>query len=115
GTEDSTLYAVAPQSFNVIGYYENDGFSFRLAYNWKDDSYLKGDNSYLGVQPRVQKATGRLDLVTSYKFTKNFSGYLRGYNLTDEQRYEYWGNNESAVSRVDYTGRIYEVSFSYSF
>ncbi|WP_232321847.1 TonB-dependent receptor [Pseudoalteromonas mariniglutinosa] len=115
GTEDSTLYAVAPQSFNVIGYYENDGFSFRLAYNWKDDSYLKGQNSYLGVQPRVQKATGRLDLVTSYKFTKNFRGYLRGYNLTDEQRYEYWGNNESAVSRVDYTGRIYEVSFSYSF
>lgn len=115
GTEESTLYSVAPESFNAIGYYENDGFSVRVAYNWKDDSYLKGQNSYLGVQPRVQKATGRLDLVTSYKFTNNFRAYLRGYNLTDEQRYEYWGNNEKAVSRVDYTGRIYEVSFSYSF
>ncbi|TMN74132.1 TonB-dependent receptor [Pseudoalteromonas sp. S1727] len=115
GTEDSQLYKVAPESFNLIGYYENDGFSARLAYNWKDDSYIKGDNSYLGVQPRVQQANGRLDLVTSYAFTKNFRGYLRGYNLTDEQRYEYWGNNEKAVSRVDYTGRIYEVSFSYSF
>lgn len=115
GTEDSQLYKVAPKSYNLIAYYENDGFSARLAYNWKDDSVLKGQNSFLGVQERVQKATGRLDFVTSYAFTKKFKVFLRGYNLTDEQRYEYWGEDERAVSRVDYTGRIYEASFSYSF
>ncbi|MBR9908837.1 MAG: TonB-dependent receptor [Gammaproteobacteria bacterium] len=109
------LYQVAPESYNIIGYYENDGFSIRLAYNWKDDSLLKGQTSFLGTLPRVQEDNGRLDLSASYQFSKNFKVFLRGYNLTDEKRYEYWGFDRRAVSRVDYTGRIYEASFNYNF
>lgn len=109
------LYKVAPESFNLIGYYENDGFSLRVAYNWKDDSLLRATNTYLGLLPRVQKASGRLDAVAAYKVNKNVKVFLRGYNLTDEQRKEYWGFDERAVARVDYTGKVYEVSVNYTF
>lgn len=112
---NNKLYEVAPESFNVVGYYENDGYSFRLAYNWKDDSLLQATNTYLGLLPRVQKATGRLDASASYEFNSNLKVFLRAYNLTDEKRKESWGFNEKAVSRVDYTGRILEASVSYIF
>ena len=32
---------IAPYSGNLIGYYENDGFSIRLAYNWQDEKVIK--------------------------------------------------------------------------
>lgn len=114
-SNNNKLYKVAPESFNVIGYYENDGFSVRLAYNWKDDSLLKATNTYLGLLPRVQKANGRLDASVTYKVTNKLQLSLRGYNLTDEQRVEHWGFNDKAVSRVDYTGRIFELGASYNF
>ncbi|WP_342807848.1 TonB-dependent receptor [Alteromonas sp. M12] len=109
------LYKVAPESFNIIGYYENDGFSLRVAYNWKDDSLLRATNTYLGLLPRVQKASGRLDAVAAYKVNSNLKVFLRGYNLTDEQRVEHWGFDEKAVARVDYTGKVYELSVNYTF
>lgn len=109
------LYKVAPESFNLIGYYENDGFSLRVAYNWKDDSLLRATNTYLGLLPRTQKASGRLDAVASYKINSNFKVFLRGYNLTDEKREEHWGFNDKAIARVDYTGKVYEVSVNYNF
>ena len=113
--ENAKLYQVSPKSYNIIGYYENDGFSFRLSYNWKDDSVLKGTNSYLGTLPRIQQANGRLDFSSSYAINKNLKVFLRGYNLTDEQRVESWGFDERAVSRVDYTGKIWEASLNYTF
>ncbi|WP_440877020.1 TonB-dependent receptor [Thalassotalea sp. PLHSN55] len=115
GDANNKLYKVAPQSFNIVGYYENDGYSFRLAYNWKDDSLLQATNTYLGLLPRTQQATGRLDASAAYKFNKNLKVFLRGYNLTDEKRKESWGYDDRAISRVDYTGRIFEASMSYNF
>ncbi|EWH09154.1 rhodanese-like protein [Catenovulum agarivorans DS-2] len=112
---NAKLYKVAPESFNVIGYYENDGFSFRLAYNWKDDSLLKATNTFLGLLPRNQKASGRLDFSTSYQLAKGLKVFLRGYNLTDEKRVESWGFDHRAVNRVDYTGRVFQVSMNYNF
>lgn len=112
---DEQLYGVAPESYNIIGYWENNGVSLRLAYNWKDDSVLRGTTSFLGQLDRTQKATGRLDLSASYSVSPNLKVTLRGFNLTDEQRYEHWGFDERAVSRVDYTGQIYQASVTYNF
>ncbi|WAJ71928.1 TonB-dependent receptor [Catenovulum adriaticum] len=113
--DNAKLYKVSPESFNLIGYYENDGFSLRLSYNWKDDSLLKATNTYLGLLPRTQQASGRLDFSSSYQLTKDLKVFLRGYNLTDEKRVETWGFSEKAVNRVDYTGRIFQVSLNYNF
>ena len=108
---------IAPYSGNLIGYYENDGFSIRLAYNWQDEKLLSagGNTSFLGSDARTQTAGGRLDLATSYKFNKNLKVNLKAFNLNNRQEYEYIGGNEQAISRIRYAGRIYSVSLSYNF
>ncbi|MGJ8691652.1 MAG: TonB-dependent receptor [Thalassotalea sp.] len=112
---EESLYKIAPKSYNIIGYYENDGYSVRLAYNWRDNSILEGGSQFLGDAQRTQKAGGRLDLSASYTIQPGLVVRLQGYNLNDEQRYEYIGDNEAAVSRVDYTGRTFQLGVSYSF
>ncbi|MDO6693288.1 TonB-dependent receptor [Aliiglaciecola sp. 3_MG-2023] len=113
---DSKLYKVSPSSYNLIGYWENDGISIRLAYNWRDkfDIQYPG-GSYYGTEDRTVKASGRLDLASSYKVNKDLRLHFKAYNLTNEQTYEYFGDDEKAIARLDYTGRIYEVSLNYAF
>ncbi|WP_237716314.1 TonB-dependent receptor [Catenovulum agarivorans] len=108
---------IAPYSGNLIGYYENDGFSIRLAYNWQDEKLLSagGNTSFLGSDARTQTAGGRLDLATSYKFNRNLKVNLKAFNLNNRQEYEYIGGNDQAISRIRYAGRIYSVSLSYNF
>ncbi|WP_016954232.1 TonB-dependent receptor [Catenovulum agarivorans] len=112
---EESLFKIAPDSYNLIGYYENDGVSIRLSYNWRSDSILEGGSQFLGPDQRNQKAGGRLDLSSSYKINKGLQVFFRAFNLNDEQRYEYIGDNEDAVYRVDYTGRTYQVSLNYNF
>ncbi|MDO6719837.1 TonB-dependent receptor [Psychrosphaera sp. 1_MG-2023] len=115
--EGAPMTRIAPHSANLIGYYENDGFSLRLAYNWQDEKLLSTDGvtNFLGSDARTQTSGGRLDLSASYKFAKGFNFNLRAFNLNNRQEYEYIGGNEDAISRIRYAGRIYTASLSYSF
>ncbi|KMT63916.1 hypothetical protein XM47_17220 [Catenovulum maritimum] len=112
---DNKLYKVSPRSYNLIGYWENDGLSLRLAYNWRDSFDIQSSNTYYGIEDKKTKASGRLDFSGSYKVSKGLTFYLKGYNITNEQVYEYFGNDERAMARIDYTGRIVEASLNYSF
>jgi TonB-dependent receptor len=112
---ETQLSRVSPESYNIIGYWENDGISLRLAYNWRDDQTLVGANSFLGTNARTRLSQGRLDFVGSYAINKKTRVFLRGFNLTDEIGQEYLGFDERAVSRITYTGRIYQVAVNYSF
>ncbi|WP_371193761.1 TonB-dependent receptor [Glaciecola sp. SC05] len=109
------LQRVSPESFNIIGYWENKKVSLRLAYNWRDDQTLRGANSFLGTNARTRLAQGRLDFVGSYALNRKTKLFLRAFNLTDEIGQEFLGTDERAVSRITYTGRIYQVAVNYRF
>ncbi|MGJ8691825.1 MAG: TonB-dependent receptor [Thalassotalea sp.] len=115
--EGTPMTRIAPYSYNLIGYYENDGASVRLAYNWQDEKLLAvgGTTSFLGAGARTQTAGGRLDLSLGYRFGKGFNVNFRAYNLTNTKQHEFLGGNEEAVSRIRYAGRIYSASLSYRF
>ncbi|WP_232824777.1 TonB-dependent receptor domain-containing protein [Algibacillus agarilyticus] len=108
---------IAPYSYNLIGYYENDGASIRLAYNWQDEKLLSagGTTSFLGSDARTQTAGGRLDMSTSYRFGKGIKVNFKAINLNNRQEYEYIGGNEDAINRIRFAGRTYVVSLSYNF
>ncbi len=113
GDDAVTISRVSPESFNLIGYWENDGVSLRLAYNWRDQVNIIGANAFLGN--RTRDSFGRLDFVGSYKLNKKTKVFLRGFNLTDEIGTEFQGTNPEAVSRLTYTGRVYQVAVNYRF
>lgn len=112
---EENLYKISPNSYNAIAYWENDGVSLRLAYNYRDEYALAGGASFTGVDDSNAKARGQLDFSGSYQLDSGITFRLRAYNLTDEQRYEYIGDNTMAVRRLNYDGRTYAASVSYAF
>lgn len=118
GEDAPPMTRIAPRSYNLITYWENDGISIRLAYNWQDEKLLSaggGDPNFLGSDARSQTSGGRLDLSTSYRWNKNLTLNARAFNLNNRQEYDFIGGNEDAIHRVRYSGRQYQLFASYSF
>jgi TonB-dependent receptor len=66
-------------SYNIVGFWENETFQVRVAYNWRDD-FLLG----LGAEPVFTEDYGQFDISASWNFHDNFSLYFEGLNVTDE-------------------------------
>lgn len=67
-------------SANVTGIYEKAGFSFRVAYNWRD-KFLAGLNRGGGRSPVFMAPFGTLDAHVSYDITDNISLSLDAINI----------------------------------
>ncbi|NQZ81397.1 MAG: TonB-dependent receptor [Colwellia sp.] len=66
---------------NLVVFYEKHGFQARLAYNWRD-KYLQS----AGKDPRFVEEYFQLDANVSYEINDNFSVFLEGINLTEEDQ-----------------------------
>ncbi len=118
GDDAPPMTRIAPRSYNLITYWENDGISVRLAYNWQDEKLLSaggGDPNFLGSDARSQTSGGRLDLSTSYRWSKSLRLNLNAFNLNNRQEYDFIGGNEDAIHRVRYSGRQYQIFATYTF
>lgn len=118
GEDAPPMTRIAPNSYNIIAYWENDGISLRLAYNWQDEKLLSaggGEPNFLGSDARYQTSGGRLDMSASYRWSKSLRFNFRAYNINNRQEYDFIGDNEDAIHRVRYAGRQYQVSASYNF
>ena len=86
--------------YNIVGWYQNEKWQARLAYNWRSERYT-GDQ---GGIPGYQDSIGYLDAQVTYDATDNVSVYLNGSNITGEQEEyfldwgtgptQYWQQNE---------------------
>lgn len=114
---NAALTRVSPESFNILGYWENDDVSVRLAYNWRDEQLiaLPSETGFLGTDAREETDRGRLDLSASYRFNEHLRLNFRAYNLTENEGYEFTGGNSGNVHRITYTGRQYQISGTYTF
>ena len=68
-------------SYNLIGMYENDAFSARVAYNWRS-GYLdlfssRGDHLYI----EEAKGLGRLDVSASLNVLENLTLFADATNI----------------------------------
>jgi iron complex outermembrane receptor protein len=82
------------KSYNVSLYYENDKFSIRGSYNWRDQWLITPTGR--GNLPEFNEAFGSLDASASYNVTDKITVFLEGVNLTDEVRIE----NNNAIRRI---------------
>jgi len=106
---------VSELSYNLITYYEDGGFSARLAYNFRDDYLLQTVSTANGTADRQAQSRERLDLSLAYKVNKNLRVTLRGFNLLDDIFQEFQSDNEALPRRTNYDGRIYSLSANYRF
>lgn len=83
-------------SYNIVGLYEKDAWSARLAYNWRSKYVLN-----YGETPDVANLAGKdltaapvssLDGSLSYKLNKHVTFNLTGTNLLNFKYRDYWDN-----------------------
>ncbi|MEM9963825.1 MAG: TonB-dependent receptor [Asticcacaulis sp.] len=101
-----SLEGLSKSSYSLIGFYEKYGIQARLAYTWRDN-FLKtaiGRNT----EPEYFDAYGQLDASLSYDVTKNFTVFVDGLNLTDEEEFLY-SVSEDRTKEFRTTGK--RVSF----
>ncbi|HXU92367.1 MAG TPA: TonB-dependent receptor [Gallionella sp.] len=86
------LQNLSKHSYNVVGMYEREKLSARLAYNWRD-RFLSGVANVVGVGalPVYTAAYGWLDASVTWRYSKELSFALEGTNLLRTVRRSYYG------------------------
>ncbi|HEU0095655.1 MAG TPA: TonB-dependent receptor, partial [Rhizomicrobium sp.] len=85
GSAPAVAVGVSPMSYNVTGYYDNDGISVRLSYVFNDTSYASNSNTQSLCLPNISaqptcpggaylftKAYGQADLSSSLRLSRFF-------------------------------------------
>ncbi|MBV8666415.1 MAG: TonB-dependent receptor [Burkholderiaceae bacterium] len=91
---------------NLSGYYEDEHFNFRLAYNYRSSFYNGLDRN----SAFFQAATATLSGTVGYKLNDNISFTLDGMNLNNPVLKYYGAAGESQPERFYVNGRQYYLS-----
>lgn len=85
------LEKLSKYSYNLVGIYELDKLSARLAYNWRSKFVDTTAGNGTGNLPLFSKSYGQLDGSVTYNVTPHFSLGVEGRNLTGSQINTYYG------------------------
>ncbi|QJR80659.1 TonB-dependent receptor [Alteromonas pelagimontana] len=101
---------------NVVGFYENYGWSVRVAYNWRDKFLVSGFQGDVGPSPRYTEAYSQVDLTVSYDVpqVEGLTLFLNGINITNEYLRQS-GRSEAQVLNVTQQGARYNLGVRYTF
>ncbi|TRD12093.1 TonB-dependent receptor [Erythrobacter insulae] len=113
GDNNVQLFNVAEDTYNIIGYYEDDFLQARLAYNHQSEIQREGGSSFIGgstiIAPR-----GQLDFSGAIRPSKGLEVRFEVFNITQSSRLEYLGVEE-LFRLYEYDGRTYSLSATYRF
>ncbi|WP_246050658.1 TonB-dependent receptor [Asticcacaulis tiandongensis] len=101
-----SLEGLSKTSYSLVGFYEKYGVQARMAYTWRDN-FLQTAFGRNG-EPEYFDAYGQLDASLSYDVTRNFTVFVDGLNLTDEEEFLY-SVSEDRTKEFRTTGK--RVSF----
>jgi TonB-dependent receptor len=91
-TTTQALEGQSDESYNLVGYYDSDRFSVRLAYSFRGE-YVRAyrGGNLVGDVPHTQYIDDRsqLDVSARYHLNDNVSFYLDAINLNSEDYYFY--------------------------
>lgn len=80
---------------NLVGYYENELYSARLAYSWRSKYMVREAPFWYGN--RMHDAIGSLDLSLGWNITKQLRLSFEAQNLTKQKDIQYGAGNAAAV------------------
>lgn len=100
-------------SANLVGIYEDQKWSVRAAYNWRDE-FLSSTFDSAGPNPQYVEPYGQLDLSVGYNITDKLSVQFEAINLTDETARVHGRRKEQALY-VTQSGPRYSVGARYKF
>ncbi|MFG6462973.1 TonB-dependent receptor [Roseateles sp. DXS20W] len=101
-------------SGNLVGFFENETFSTRIAYNWRGKFLAANYGGSEGAQPLYVEPFGQFDLSVGYNYTKNLRLQLEMINFTDEYTRTHL-RNENQIGAVTQLGRRIMLGARYKF
>jgi TonB-dependent receptor len=113
-TESQFAIEGLSDSANLVAFFENDKWSVRAAYNWRDQFLSGRFDGTGGPNPNYVEAYGQIDLNVGFNVTDNFSVALEAINLTDET-IRVHGRNSHQALYVTQTGSRYMIGARYKF
>jgi TonB-dependent receptor len=76
-------------TYNVVGWFENEFLSARLAYNFRSPRLIALGSDATGGQNLYQDDYGQLDMNVTWTVTDNVDLYINGSNITEEFQQTY--------------------------
>ena len=113
GAQTNVLVGLG-DSGNLVGFYENETWSGRLAYNWRGKFLAANFGGVEGAQPLYVEPYGQFDLSVGYNFDKNLRLQFEAINLTDQYTRTHL-RNENQVGAVTQLGRRIMIGARYKF
>ncbi len=92
-------------TYNLVGWFENEFLSARLAYNFRSPRLIAQGNPAIGQQALYQDDYGQLDLNVTWDVTENVAVYLNGSNITEEFQQTYLEFEEQKAFQNIYEAR----------
>ncbi|KMT64483.1 TonB-dependent receptor [Catenovulum maritimum] len=105
---------ISDETYNVIGYYEQDNYGLRFSYNFRTEYELESVGTFNGVGNKNVKAAGRLDMSAYYKATEDLTLSFKAYNLTNTL-YEEYEDVEWQPRATHYDGQTFGLYAKYKF
>ena len=112
---------VSETAYNVGGFYENEDFTARVAYTWRDDYFV----ALTEFGPQFRNDSASLDAQVSYNVTDNITLKVEAVNLTNEIFSNYLiqngdvidhpQNGSRAVTSEAENGRRFYVGMNFKF
>jgi TonB-dependent receptor len=112
-TDQQAALLGVSDSANLVGFFENDVWSVRGAYNWRGE-FLAATSDGNGNNPVYTEPYGQLDASIGYKLGKNLTFQLDLLNMNDGYIRQHGRTNEMLVSAIQ-TGRRYLIGARYRF
>ena len=109
--EELPFPSQSENSYNLTAFYETDDWSFRMAYNYRDEYLVRASDR--SGNPVFVEDSGYLDAKFIYNITENFRAYVDGRNLTGEVKAYTAGPRR--MSDLQWSGREYSVGVIYQF
>lgn len=105
GGEELPFVNNSEDTYNIVGWFENEFLSARLAYNFRSPRLITGGNPATGMQSLYQDDYGQLDLNVTYDVTDNIALYINGSNITEEFQQAYLEFEEQKAFQNVYEAR----------
>ncbi len=112
-TDQQAALLGVSDSANLVGFFENDVWSVRAAYNWRGE-FLAAIGDGNGNNPVYTEPYGQVDASIGYKLGKNLTFQLDLLNLNDGYIRQHGRTDEMLVSAIQ-TGRRYLIGARYRF
>jgi len=113
GVVDQFVLEGISDSANLIGFFENEKWSVRLAYNWRDE-YLTNPRFNGQPNPEYVDDYGQWDGNVSYNVNDQLTITVEGINITDEYTRSYV-RAPNATGFLTTTGARYMIGARYDF